>query len=181
MDVIPLVNSENEITLTIDLLNDEVVGSQLIDGNDIPTIGTRALRTTVTIPNNSTVVLGGLITKSDRNSVSGIPILSSIPLLGKLFSTTSKSTERSELLIFIQPKIVNSDATLLDAQLDIDSRYETADGVRVFSDGPAVLPVRPLDGKESGVEVRPAPVTPAPVPAAKPSERRPQTSFQRRR
>jgi len=181
MEVRPLVNSDKEITMSINLLNDEIVGSQLIDGNDIPTIGTRALSTTVTIPNNATVVLGGLITKSDRNSVSGIPILSSIPLLGKFFSTTSKATERSELLIFIQPKIVNSSGSLLDAQLDIDSRYEISDGVRVFSDGQGVLPVRPIGGKESVVEVHTTQVAPAPVPAVEVPERRPKTFFQRRR
>jgi type II secretion system protein D len=182
MDVIPLVNSENEITLTIDLLNDEVVGSQTIDGNEIPTIGTRALRTTVTIPNNSTVVLGGLITNSDRNSVSGVPILSSIPLLGKLFSTTNKSTERSELLIFIQPKIVNSDATLLDAQLDIDNRYEVSDGVRVFNNG-GVLPDRDPSkgGSIEPLTDGPPPPAAAPAPAPKASERRPTSFFQRRR
>jgi type II secretory pathway component GspD/PulD (secretin) len=181
MEVRPLVNSDKEITMSINLLNDEIVGSQLIDGNDIPTIGTRALSTTVTIPNNATVVLGGLITKSDRNSVSGIPILSSIPLLGKFFSTTSKATERSELLIFIQPKIVNNSGSLLDAQLDIDSRYEISDGVRVFSDSQGVLPVRPIDGKESVVEVATPPVAPLPVPATEPVERRPKTFSQRRR
>lgn len=182
MDVIPLVNSENEITLTIDLVNDDVVGSQTIDGNEIPTIGTRALRTTVTIPNNSTVVLGGLITNSDRNSVSGIPVLSKIPLLGKFFSTTSKSTERSELLIFIQPKIVNSDASLLDAQLDIDSRYEIANGVRVFREGPGVLPERP-GNKDAAVQgasqpagnATPTKSAPAKAPTA------PRKSFQRPR
>ena len=131
------------MTLTVALLNDDIVGEQLIEGVGlVPTIGTRELVTTVTVPNEATVVLGGLITVTDRDKVSGIPILSSIPGIGKLFSTTKKEQDRQELIIFIQPKIVNSDRSMAEAQNDMDFRYDSAGGVRKMGEGPGVLPPR---------------------------------------
>ncbi|MEP4079498.1 type II secretion system protein GspD [Haloferula sp.] len=141
LEVIPLVNSDDEVTLQIALLNDEVIGSQFIEGvGDIPTIGRREVLTTVSIPNGATIALGGLITTRQRNTVSGIPFLSDIPGLGKLFSTTSTEDDRAELMIFIQPKIVKSSESLYDAQTDFDSRYNVADETNEFANGPGVLP-----------------------------------------
>jgi type II secretion system protein D len=146
LEVIPLVNSKDEVTLTIALLNDAVIGSQRIEGvGDVPTIGTEELITTVTVPNGATVVLGGLITVTDRDSVSGIPILSSIPGLGKLFSTTGKEQERHELIIFIQPTIVNDGSSLARAQDNMNGRYDSAGDVLDFGADPAVLPPRPVE------------------------------------
>jgi type II secretory pathway component GspD/PulD (secretin) len=111
---------------------------------DVPIIGTRELKTTVTVPNNATVILGGLITTTERNSKSGIPILGDIPYLGALFSTNSKTKDRSELLIFIQPTIVGNDRDLDRVQADGDARYKVAPDIRQFADGPGVIP--PPDG-----------------------------------
>ena len=144
LEVIPLVNSEDEITLQIAILSDDIIGeSNFIEGiGRVPIIGTRELLTTVTVPNNQTIVLGGLITTNETESVSGIPLLSDIPGLGRLFSTTTDSVERDELMIFIQPSIVNGGNTLDHVQTDMDSRYNVSGSVRTFADG-AVLP--PLD------------------------------------
>ncbi len=144
LEVIPLVNSEDEITLQIAILSDDIIGeSNFIEGiGRVPIIGTRELLTTVTVPNNQTIVLGGLITTNETETVSGIPLLSDIPGLGRLFSTTTDSVERDELMIFIQPSIVNGGNTLDHVQTDMDSRYNVSGSVRTFADG-AVLP--PLD------------------------------------
>jgi len=136
LEVVPLVNSENEVTLQIALLNDDIVGEQAVEGvGTVPTIGTRELTTTVTVPNNSTIMLGGLITTSEKDSKSGIPLLSQIPVLGNLFSTTSKSKDRSELLIFIQPTIVGNDCELDGVQVNNDARYKVSEPLRKFADG----------------------------------------------
>ena len=141
LEVIPLVNSADEVTLQIYLLNDEVLGNQVIEGvGSVPTIATRELVTTVTVPNNETIVLGGLITTRDRKERSGIPILSQIPWIGGFFGTTTDNDEREELLIFIQPKIINDGSSLYDAQVEIDQRYKIDDENREFIDGPGVLP-----------------------------------------
>jgi len=140
-EVVPLINSENEVTLRISLLNEDTQGTQNIDGNLIPTIVTESLSTTVTVPNHATVALGGLVTETETNTKSGVPVLSRIPALGRLFRRDVKSVTRKELLIFIQPKIVNGDASQSDAQADMERRYKVAPSTRDFADG--VLPGKP--------------------------------------
>lgn len=142
LEVIPLINDENTVTLQIALVSDDVIGqSDPIEGiGTVPIIGTREILTTVTVPNNETVVLGGLITTNEEDSMSGIPILSSIPGIGRLFSSKSKTFNRDELLVFIQPSIINSDRTLDTVQADMDSRYRVSGPAREFGDGPGILP-----------------------------------------
>ncbi len=190
LEVIPLVNSADEVTLTIALLNDDIVGEQEIEGvGRVPTIGTRELVTTVTVPDGSTVVLGGLITVSDRDSVTGIPILSSIPGIGKLFSTTTKVEDRQELLIFIQPQIVNDERSMAHSNNDLTSRYDIAPDVLDLGGSSGVLPprdtVRPAKAPAKGSSRKSAPPAAIPVDEDDGSPRRvsgsPNATFRRRR
>ena len=151
LEVIPLVNSEDEVTLQIYFTNNNIVGSTNIDGNEIPTIGQEMITTTVTVPNGETIVLGGLITERDENSQSGIPVLSRIPGLGRLFSTTRTESVREELVIFITPRIVNGKVQLMELQeLNAQKSHLVRD---IQSEG--VLPMR--DAKGAPVEIQPAP------------------------
>ena len=150
LDVIPLVNSDNEITMQIYLNNDEQNGTQTIEGAGtnggnltVPKISTRTIVTTATVPNNNTIVLGGLIVRRDGEEKSGIPILSDIPYLGRLFSTNTTKEDSSELMVFIQPSIVKNDRSLDAVQADMDARYKVSNKTREFADGPGVLP--PVD------------------------------------
>lgn len=108
LEVVPLINSDNEVTLRIAQINDNIIGEQNISGNTVPTIGTQELLTTVTVKNGATVVLGGLVTERSGNNERGAIFLRRVPVLKHLFGTTQKTTQRDELLIFIQPKIINS-------------------------------------------------------------------------
>ena len=140
LEVIPLVNSNSEITLKIyltsdDLGNDRPVGTGE-NAYEIPDILNRELITTVTVPNNQTVVLGGLITESAKDGTSGIPILSRIPGIGPLFGTKSKDKKESELIVFIQPSIVRDSQTMNDAQTDMDRRYTISPDARSFAEPP---------------------------------------------
>ena len=172
LEVIPLVNSENEITLQIALVSDDVIGeSDAIEGiGSVPIIGTRELLTTVTVPNNQTIVLGGLITTNDTESVTGIPILSDIPGLGRLFSTKTKGVERDELMIFIQPSIVNGGNSLDYVQADMDGRFNVSDPARKFADGSVLPPLQPVDEKGSS---RGNTRIPAAVPVDEKNQNRP--------
>jgi len=124
IEVLPLINSDDEVTLNIVQVNDDIVGSQTIGGNSIPTIGTQQIATTVVVPDGGTVLLGGLITEDDRSDRNGIPRFVGIPLVGQLFGTTSNETTRQELLVFIQPKIVTSPVDLATAQADMQARSD---------------------------------------------------------
>jgi general secretion pathway protein D len=146
-EVVPLINSEDEVTLRISLINDTVGEDQNIGDLTVPTIGTETITTTVTVKNNATVVIGGLVTEVERNSKSGVPVLSRIPGIGRLFSRTRKSVERRELLVFIQPKIVGGHTSQFDVQEDMERRYDVAPAAREFADG--VLPPKPLKDEDS--------------------------------
>jgi type II secretion system protein D len=151
LEVIPLINSEKEITLQIALVDDEVqavdaaaaagTGSDNLKTPVPPTITTREILTTVTVPNNETIVLGGLIISKNTDNVSGIPLLSSIPYLGRLFSSTTKSVEKSELLVFIQPSIVTGRESLDFVQSEMDRRYKVTNNVRSYGAGTDSLPI----------------------------------------
>lgn len=162
LEVIPLVNSNSEITLKIYLTSDDVGENRSVgtgdNAYDIPDILNRELITTVTVPNNETVVLGGLITESTKDNQSGIPILSRIPGIGPLFGTKSKGSSESELIVFIQPSIVRDPQTLNDAQTDMDSRYKISPDARSFTDPPppeAVPVEEPQPAKKPKASFRP--------------------------
>jgi general secretion pathway protein D len=110
LDIIPLINANHQVTLKIRQTNNTLGASQVISGNSIPTILTQEINTEVTIPDRSTIVIGGLISDNDTRDESGVPFLSDIPLLGYLFKDTDKKTERDELIIMIQPTVVETDA-----------------------------------------------------------------------
>src|SRR5438552_1748264 len=105
LEVVPLINSEKEVSLDILQKLDSVAGSTLVNGNLIPNIATRYIRTNVSAANGSTIVLGGLITDSKEKNNTGIPYLSRIPVLGALFRSTTDTKDRTELIILMCPQV----------------------------------------------------------------------------
>ena len=105
LEVVPLINSEKEVSLDILQKIDSVAGSTVVDGNAIPNIATRYIRTTVSAPNGATIALGGLIMDNNQDNRTGIPILGRLPLVGALFRSTNKSKMRTELIILMRPEV----------------------------------------------------------------------------
>jgi general secretion pathway protein D len=105
LEVVPLINSDKEVSLDILQKLDSLAGSTLVDGNAIPNIATRYIRTNVSAPNGSTIVLGGLITDQKRKDYSGIPVLDRLPWVGALFRNTSKVRDRTELIVLMRPEV----------------------------------------------------------------------------
>ena len=107
LEVVPLINSEKEVSLDILQKIDSVVPNSNVNigGNSVPTIATRYIRTNVSAPNCSTIVLGGLISEMRNTSKNGIPYLSRLPLVGSLFRGTVKNRDRAELLILMRPEV----------------------------------------------------------------------------
>jgi type II secretion system protein D len=105
LEVVPLINSEKEVTLDILQKLDSVADSTTIDGNLIPNIATRYIKTTVSAPNCSTIILGGLITDNKRKNKTGIPILSRIPVIGAIFRNTVEIKNRTELIVLLRPEV----------------------------------------------------------------------------
>jgi type II secretory pathway component GspD/PulD (secretin) len=88
----------------------------------VPIINSQRLTTTVTIPSGATVVLGGLIQENIQKTDNGIPYVDNIPYLGHLFKYTTRIKNRTELLIFIQPTIVDNSLDVYRASLKEEKR-----------------------------------------------------------
>jgi general secretion pathway protein D len=115
LEVVPLINSDREVALDILQKLDSLTGEVTqVGGNNIPTISTRYIRTSVSVPNKATVALGGLIKEENQKNDSGVPYLSKIPLLGALFRDTSRVHNRSELIILMCPQVVNTPQEIVD-------------------------------------------------------------------
>jgi general secretion pathway protein D len=107
LEVVPLINSEREVSLDILQKIDSLVpnGNVLISGNSVPTIDTKYLRTNVSAGNGATIILGGLIQEQKQKQYSGIPYISRIPLIGAAFRGTATSKQRQELIILMCPQV----------------------------------------------------------------------------
>jgi type II secretion system protein D len=152
LEVIPLINSNNEVTLKIAQINDTLGNDVNISGNQVPIVNSQRLTTTVTIPSGATVVLGGLIQDKVTKDNNGIPYLMDIPYLGNAFKYTTNNRERDELLVFIQPTVVNDDVQTLRASLKEERRTKiSADAYDLahpsdYAGPPAPPPVRKKKG-----------------------------------
>ena len=102
LDVTPQITPDDKVIMDLDIKKDSV--GALIGG--VPSIETRTLKTQVLADNGETVVLGGIYEQTTRTDVTKVPLLGDIPFLGNLFKTTSKRDEKTELLIFITPRII---------------------------------------------------------------------------
>ena len=105
MRVVPHVNSETgEITMDLHPEVSDLSSQATVQGGII--IVTSEADTRVMVQNGETAVIGGLIRDNDSIYESGIPVLRSLPLVGRFFGSKSKVNEKRELLIFVTPKIV---------------------------------------------------------------------------
>jgi type IV pilus assembly protein PilQ len=104
LSAIPSITNDNRIVMVIKVEKSEPDYTRVVDG--IPTITKRNANTELVVNDGETVVLGGILTKNEGVSESGVPFLSDIPLLGWLFRKKSKFENQAELMIFITPTIV---------------------------------------------------------------------------
>jgi type II secretory pathway component GspD/PulD (secretin) len=156
LEVVPLINSEKEVSLDILQKLDSLGDSVTVDNNAIPTINTRYIRTTVAAPNCATIILGGLITEDTRRNSDGIPVLDRIPLIGGLFRNTRKDKSRTELLVLMRPEVSltklelarlrskHEDKSHFGAELDQDDCPDCPPGEKLNNDKNIVLPAPDL-------------------------------------
>ncbi len=136
LEVLPLINSDKDVSLEIVQNISERAGTTRIDNNDIPNISRRAIKTTVTVPNNGTLILGGLIKESLDYNRSGLNKLSNIPFIGPLFGKHTKDKIRNELIIIMRPVVTL--AALENAKL----REKTFDAFNIPADlESAIMPM----------------------------------------
>ncbi len=109
LEVTPQITPEGNIILTVDVTDDSV-------GQSTPAgfaIDTKHVNTQVLVENGGTVVLGGIYELTDRNDVNKIPFFGDIPYIGYLFKQTNRTYQKTELLVFITPRVLNDKLSTL--------------------------------------------------------------------
>ncbi|YCM44985.1 secretin N-terminal domain-containing protein [Verrucomicrobiaceae bacterium 227] len=137
----PLINDDNKVTLEISLVRDSVGNNRDVGELVVPDINTQQLSTSITVDDGSAVILGGVITETDKDDKRGVPVLSRIPGIGRLFGNTGIEGTRAELVIMIQPRIVKSRAEMDAFRSDYErSSSNTAEVRDAFPERTGVLP-----------------------------------------
>jgi type IV pilus assembly protein PilQ len=102
LEVTPQITPEGNVILDVDVTKDSV-GRNTAAGF---AIDTKHVRTQVLVDNGGTVVIGGIFEQTEREDVTKVPLLGDIPYLGNLFKTRTRSSNKTELLIFLTPKVI---------------------------------------------------------------------------
>jgi type IV pilus assembly protein PilQ len=113
LKVTPLITPDNRVILDLDV-SDDSVGQQVTSatGGSVPSIDTRQIITQVLVNDGQTVVLGGILETTKSKAANKVPFLADIPVLGYLFRSTTDINNKTELLIFITPKILREGSNL---------------------------------------------------------------------
>ena len=113
LKVTPLITPDNRVILDLDV-SDDTVGQQVTSatGGSVPSIDTRQITTQVLVGDGQTVVLGGILETTKSYAANKVPWLGDIPVLGNLFKSTTNINNKTELLIFITPKILREGSNL---------------------------------------------------------------------
>ena len=102
LEVTPQITPDDRILMDLNI-NKDAIGEVI---NNIPTIDTNALETQVLVNNGETIVLGGIFQSEDITQVDKTPFFGDLPVIGRLFRRTTHTEDKSELLIFITPRLV---------------------------------------------------------------------------
>ncbi|PKH85719.1 type II secretion system secretin GspD [Colwellia sp. Bg11-28] len=132
--VTPQVNEGNAVQLVIEQEVSSVSGTTGVDIS----INKREIKTTVMAESGDTVVLGGLIDEDVQESVQKVPILGDIPILGHLFKSTSNSTRKRNLMVFLRATIVR-DSALMTEISESKYNYIRADQIRKHEEGLSLM------------------------------------------
>lgn len=108
LDVTPFINPDGLVVMDIQQEIDEISGYTLIDNNKVPNTIKRTLSTEIAVRNRDTVILGGFVRSDKSHGRSGVPFLMDIPLLGKLFTSSSDSKDRTELIVLMRPTVLKT-------------------------------------------------------------------------
>jgi len=138
MDVLPLVNPDGTITLTLCPQVKEIVRwremvrpSGAAASPELPEIDVRVANTKVTVENGQTIIIGGLIRDKVRHGQTKVPVLGDLPFFGRLFRSDYESKDKTELLIFVCPRLVASAVAKAQTELKTEAKVQLYDFSRI--------------------------------------------------
>ncbi len=178
LDIVPQVSEGDYVKLD---LYEEV--SNVVNGTQNATLGPtttiRSASTTVLIQNHRTAVIGGLLASQDQINNQGVPFISSIPVLGNLFSDKSSDKQKDNLIVFLTPHIVRNKSELRELALDERQRFVNSLGRKEIHDMPASQ-IHEVYKPSFSIPVSPAADLNAPYngPAAPPGPENPGAAYE---
>lgn len=107
LKVTPTITQDQRVFLAMNVKKDELAGFIDTSIGSVPQITKREINTAVLVQNGQTVVLGGVYEFSSRKDLTKVPFLGDVPALGNLFRSTTTTSNKAELLIFVTPKILD--------------------------------------------------------------------------
>jgi pilus assembly protein CpaC len=121
LNFIPEIVSDSLIKLRVnpEVSSLDFTNGVVLSGFRIPALRTRRTTTTVDVKRNESLIISGMYSEDRERTRTGIPILMDIPILGALFGSTNWTTNETELLIVVTPKLVNPNAPPARSILDI--------------------------------------------------------------
>ena len=162
VQVTPHINAGGLVTLDVQA---EVSNpGNPAQAGDAPPISTRSVQTLVAVPSGETMVMGGLITETKSNSTSGLPLVNRIPILGALFGNQDYKNNRTELVLFVTPRVVDTMNDINTVINDLRRRMDNIDELfpggrdsgRIYPSGATTQQVVPSPPAPPGATVPPA-------------------------
>jgi general secretion pathway protein D len=145
LNVTPRISADGTVTLDIEQEVSNVAATRGANPTLTPTIAQRRIASTVSVENGRTIALGGLIDEQRQDSKSGLPVLQDLPWIGRAFGNTQATTRRTELIVFITPRIITDgdDARALARDLADRMRHMQAGAIETpATPAPAPKPRR---------------------------------------
>jgi general secretion pathway protein D len=155
LQVRPRINSNQAVSLEIAQEVSRVANAGP-EGQNTPTFTQRKITSRVNVQSGQTVVLGGLIQDSEERGRDRIPVLGEIPVVGNLFGSTATRNQRTELIVFITPRVIRNPEDARDVSNELRSR------LRALSPSRSAAPIVPNVVPAETVPARPAPLAPRP-------------------
>lgn len=132
LEVTPLIGADGSVQMEINQSADSISGKTTIDGNEQPIIGKREANSTITVSDKEIAILAGLQQNEISDSGSYFPLIGRLPLLKNILSGTTKSYNRTELVIFIRPTIIRNPSQSSDLTKDIIENYEEGETIEGY-------------------------------------------------
>ncbi|MES2205731.1 MAG: type IV pilus secretin PilQ [Pseudomonadota bacterium] len=112
LSVTPQITPDNRVIMTLEIKKDAKGQNVSVQGGGtVPAIDTRTVTTQIALNNGDTAVIGGIYEETQRSDMSKVPFFGDLPYVGALFRNTTKEDKRTELLIFITPRIITENMT----------------------------------------------------------------------
>ena len=155
LSITPRVNPGGLVYMDVDQ-EDSVPGAPAAN-NPNPPISQRNLQTEVAVQSGDTVLLGGIIQDHTSDSKTGVPGLSSIPLLGGLFGNTSKTHDRTELIVLITPRVIVNSEDAREMTQEYEKKFESLAPLRTAKT-PVSAVAQPIAVPDSAPSLSPTPL-----------------------